>query len=139
MYALRSLGIALLAAALRVSAGPLAKRAVAYYDPAANGGSMLTQVENSTLGEPLNVRRSQPISVRTPVDMLCYAGHHFGLELSGRAHARRGDQLCTGNRLVGHALRSYEGWGEELTDKSCVQFNGVPRHPSRCPAGCEPR
>lgn len=58
MHASRSLGLALLATALRASASPLVKRAAAYYNPADNGGSMLTQVENSTLGEPLNVRVS---------------------------------------------------------------------------------
>ncbi|EPS99876.1 hypothetical protein FOMPIDRAFT_1016805 [Fomitopsis schrenkii] len=55
MHAIRSLGLALLAAALRASAGPLTKRSAAYYNPADKGGSMLTQVINSTLGEPLNV------------------------------------------------------------------------------------
>ena len=106
MYALRSLGLALLAAALRASAGPLAKRAVAYYNPADHGGSMLTQVENSTLGEPLNVRASRFILVWARVDALV-AGHHLGLELARRAHPRWGDQLCAGDRLVSPSLRSF--------------------------------
>lgn len=54
MYAVRSLGLALLAAASCVSAGPLVKRAAAYYNPADNGGSMLTNAGDG-YGEPLNV------------------------------------------------------------------------------------
>ena len=55
MYAVRSLGLAILAAASWVSAGPLVKRAAAYYNPADNGGSMLTNAGDG-YGEPLNVR-----------------------------------------------------------------------------------
>lgn len=87
MHAIRSLGLALLAAALRASAGPLTKRSAAYYNPADKGGSMLTQVINSTLGEPLNVRISRSLSAQTRVDAPCCAGHHLRLELPGRAHA----------------------------------------------------
>ena len=86
MYAFSPLtGLALLA--LRASAGPLAKRAAAYYNPADHGGSMLTRVENSSLGEPLNVRVPPPILLRMRVDEVCCAGHHLGVELLGRAHA----------------------------------------------------
>ena len=63
------------------------KRAAAYYNPADHGGSMLTRVENSSLGEPLNVRVPPPVLLRTRVDEVCCAGHHLGVELLGRAHA----------------------------------------------------
>lgn len=55
MCSVRSLGLALLAAASCASAGSLVKRAAAYYDPALNGGSMLTNAGDG-YGEPLNVR-----------------------------------------------------------------------------------
>ena len=58
MCAVRSLGLALLVAASSVSAGPLARRGVAYYDPADNGGSMLTNAGDG-YGEPLNVRTAR--------------------------------------------------------------------------------
>ena len=51
-FALTSLALSLAQVA---SATPLEKRAVAYYDPNANGGSMLDSVGGG-LGEPLNVR-----------------------------------------------------------------------------------
>ena len=51
MYSVRYLGLAFLV--LSTSARPHSKRSAAYYNPADNGGSMLTDAGD--LGEPLNV------------------------------------------------------------------------------------
>ena len=56
MYGLRYLGLAIVA--LGASARPHCKRSAAYYDPADQGGSMLTDAGD--LGEPLNVSTTIP-------------------------------------------------------------------------------
>ncbi|KAI0727972.1 hypothetical protein C8Q72DRAFT_795537 [Fomitopsis betulina] len=116
MHASRSLGLALLATALRASASPLVKRAAAYYNPADNGGSMLTQVENSTLGEPLNVIISGLSSpaVLTLDGVINYARaigfstECLGIHLGNPQAADLGD----GNGYVNQTIELREDYGD---------------------------
>ncbi|KZT67755.1 hypothetical protein DAEQUDRAFT_712981 [Daedalea quercina L-15889] len=115
MHAVRSLSLAFLAVATYVSAGPLAKRAVAYYDPNDNGGSMLTNAGNG-LGEPLNVI----ISGLSSPDVLTYDGsinyaraigfstECLGIHLGGPQSANLGD----GNGWVNQTVEIREDYGD---------------------------
>ncbi|TFY64682.1 hypothetical protein EVJ58_g2468 [Rhodofomes roseus] len=111
MFGFRTLGFALLA--LRASAGPIAKRADAYYNPADNGGSMLTNA--GSLGEPLNVI----VSGQSSPDVLSYDGivnyaraigfstECFGIHLGGPQSANLGD----GNGWVNQTAELREDYG----------------------------
>jgi len=112
MFGFRYLGFALLA--LRASAGPIAKRASAYYNPVDNGGSMLTNA--GSLGEPLNVI----ISGYSSPDVLSYDGvvnyaraigfstECLGIHLGGPQSANLGD----GNSWVNQTAELREDYGD---------------------------
>ncbi|KAH9935390.1 uncharacterized protein B0H18DRAFT_412184 [Fomitopsis serialis] len=117
MYAVRSLGfgLALLAVALRASAGPLTKRAAAYYNPADNGGSMLTNAGDG-YGEPLNVI----ISGLSSADVLTYDGSinyaraiGFSTECLGiHIGAPQSANLGDGNGWVNQTVEIREDYGD---------------------------
>ncbi|KAI0727973.1 hypothetical protein C8Q72DRAFT_920405 [Fomitopsis betulina] len=114
MCSVRSLGLALLAAASCASAGSLVKRAAAYYDPALNGGSMLTNAGDG-YGEPLNVI----ISGLSSSDVLTLDGainyaraigfstECLGIHLGGPQSANLGD----GNGWVNQTIELREDYG----------------------------
>jgi hypothetical protein len=86
------------AATVAVSAVPLAKRAVEFFNPTDHGGSWL-DVSGSG-GEPLNV--SAASAILWPISIckhLCKGGH-FGSEFSRCAHNKWRPQLCPSNRVV---------------------------------------
>ncbi|TFK53857.1 hypothetical protein OE88DRAFT_1710971 [Heliocybe sulcata] len=103
MYALPLLALPALASALFVPRVP-----VAYYDPNANGGSMLDSVGSSGLGEPLNIILSGLSSpaVLTDAGVLNYARaigfseECFGIHQGGPQTANLGDGNGYTDQLV---------------------------------------
>lgn len=82
MYRLRFLGLVFLA--VGASARLHYKRATAFYDPADQGGSMLTDAGG--LGEPLNVSTYNIPSLDLFQNTNPHAGHRLWLQLARRPH-----------------------------------------------------
>lgn len=88
--------VALFALASVVASSP-AKRAVAYYAPAAGGGSQL-DVAAAPLGEPLNVSVEVFVTFHV-IEPICI-GYHLRSQLSGGTHRLRLPKLRQRDRLV---------------------------------------